>query len=33
MSWILSFGPDAELVEPAELRSEILGRLEEILAS
>jgi len=33
MSWILSFGPDAEVVEPAELRSEILGRLEEILAS
>ena len=33
MSWILSFGPDAEVAQPPELRSEILGRLEEILAS
>jgi proteasome accessory factor B len=33
ISWILSFGPDAELAEPPDLRSEILGRLEEILAS
>ena len=33
ISWILSFGPDAEVAEPPELRSGILGRLEEILAS
>ena len=33
ISWILSFGPDVEVVEPPELRSEIVERLEEILAS
>ncbi len=33
VSWILSFGPEAEVIEPQELRSEIVGRLEELLAS
>ena len=33
ISWILSFGPDAEVAEPSELRSAIVERLEEILAS
>jgi proteasome accessory factor B len=31
-SWILSFGPDAEAVDPPELRAEVLRRLEAVLA-
>lgn len=29
-AWVLQFGPDARVVEPDELREEILGRLEAI---
>ena len=29
-SWVLSFGPDAEAVEPPELRDEVLARLEAL---
>ena len=33
VSWVLSFGPDAEVVDPAEVRTEVLERIEAILAS
>jgi len=32
VSWVLSFGPDAEVLEPPELRRAVTGRLERILA-
>jgi proteasome accessory factor B len=33
LSWILSFGPDAELVAPTPLRDEVVRRLEAVVAS
>jgi predicted DNA-binding transcriptional regulator YafY len=30
---VLSFGPDAEAIEPLELRDEVVGRLEAALAA
>jgi predicted DNA-binding transcriptional regulator YafY len=32
VSWALSFGPDAELLEPVRLRHEVTRRLEAVLA-
>ena len=32
-SWVLGFGPDAEALEPSELRAEVIARLEELLGA
>ena len=33
LSWILSFGPDAELVDPPEMRAAVVRSLEDVAAS
>jgi len=33
VSWVLSFGPDARVLDPTSLRSAVLARLEEALAN
>jgi len=33
VSWVLSFGPDAEVLAPAQVRADVLERIEAILAS
>jgi predicted DNA-binding transcriptional regulator YafY len=33
VSWILSFGPDAEVLEPRDLRQAVVTALEEIRAA
>jgi proteasome accessory factor B len=33
LSWILSFGPDAELLDPPEMRAAVIRSLEDVAAS